>query len=69
MSSNPGRKTLRFITVRKEEGRLPATLLKEINDKVGLRFDPTEIVAMHRIPGKHLMLTLDCMNIDTNKLK
>ena len=38
--------------MRKEEGRLPATLLKEINDKVGLRFDPAEIVAMHRIPGK-----------------
>ena len=52
MSINPGRKTLRFITVRKEGGRLPATLLKEINDNLGLTFDPTEIVAMHRIPGK-----------------
>ena len=52
MSSNPGRKTLRFITVRKEGGRLPATLLKEINDNLGLTFDPTKIVAMHRIPGK-----------------
>jgi hypothetical protein len=40
--------------VRKEEGRLSATLLKEINDNVGLRFDPTEIVAMHRIPGSRV---------------
>jgi hypothetical protein len=32
--------------------RLPATLHKEINDNLGLTFDPTKIVAMHRIPGK-----------------
>jgi hypothetical protein len=54
MSSIPGRKTLRCILVRKEGGeKLPATLLKEINNKVGLKFDTTEIDAMHRIPGKH----------------
>ena len=52
MSSIPGRKTLRFITVRKRRGRLPATLHKEINDNLDLTFDPTKIVAMHRIPGK-----------------
>jgi hypothetical protein len=53
MSSIPVRKTLRFITVRKEGGeRLPATLHKEINDNLDLTFDPTKIVAMHRIPGK-----------------
>jgi hypothetical protein len=56
MSSIPGRKTLRCILVRKEGGeKLPATLLKEINNKVGLKFDTTEIDAMHRIPGKHFL--------------
>jgi hypothetical protein len=47
------KKNLKMYNCEKRRGRLPATLLKEINDKAGLRFDPTEIVAMHRIPGKH----------------
>ena len=49
------KKNLKIYNCEKRRGRLPATLLKEINDKAGLRFDPTEIVAMHSIPGKHAL--------------
>lgn len=40
------------MTDERRRERKPATLLKEIKDKVGLKIDPTEIVAMDRIPGK-----------------
>lgn len=47
------KKNLKIYNCEERRGeRLPATLLKEIHDKVGLNIDATEIVAMHRIPGK-----------------